>query len=290
MCSTMLLKLKRTYFFLSALFALLKIVSLGCATAPKTTTLARYEYCDGLPDIDESRSRVKTKNNFGAMYCFNSPLTNLFLEDIDGKKLNILEIGPAFGAKTIQILNRGSSVDALEIDEKHLSILQRHVRNYFRKRNLRYDLEIFLGSATELPQAVKNKAGSYDAILSESVFHFLPPQELQKALANAYLLLKPEGKIYIMVSSVYLKHVHQWFLEQKEMAHAWPGFFGNVNSRHADLARLNPNYHFFDHETLQRELAAQGFTVVLNRYVPLPHQEFDLALDGREGLMMVAQK
>lgn len=251
-------------------------------------SISVQEYCQLIGAIDEVRQRVPTLNKFGSNYCFNTKLTEAFLSYCKeaAKPFHVLEVGAAFGIKSAQIVQTGASLTVNDLDPRHLEII-RSTFYALSSRNSHFEnASFFSGNYLNTPLGNNN----FDAILIESVIHFLTPDETLQMADKLYSDLKPGGRIFLIVSSPFLRFISEVHEERKAQNDLWPGYFPDPSVVHPLYVRLHKPYHFFDKETLSKVLIEAGFSIVEARYLPLPHHEYDMGLDGREGLMIIAEK
>jgi 2-polyprenyl-3-methyl-5-hydroxy-6-metoxy-1,4-benzoquinol methylase len=255
-------------------------------------TVSIQDYCELLNSIDPIRQRVLTLNNFGANYCFTTELTEAFLNECQNapEPLHVLEIGAAYGIKSSQIVQTPASFVINDIEPKHLEIIQDNFKVLISKNSNFSKPQFCPGSylKTSLSDLGDKK---FDAILIESVIHFYTPEQTVQMIEKLYNDLNEGGKVFIMVSSPFLRYIHEVYATRKEKGEEWPGYFADLETEVNELfARLHKPYHTFDQETLTNVLVNAGFEILEAHYTALPHHEYQMALDGREGLMIIAKK
>ena len=272
------------------LFLFLSLSS-GLLSAENNPFISMEEYSEMVGNLDSSRNKIRTLNHHGSAYCFKTELTESFLDDCskNSESKHVLEIGCAFGIKSSQIVQTGVFLVANDLDATHLAIMKDTFHLLSKENSCFSRVHYVLGSILDL-EASSFGGDLFDAILIESVLHFMNPDEVQLALKKMHSLLKEGGAVYITVSSPFLKHLVVAYEQEKNKKSLWPGFFTDPESIHPACQRLHKPYHAFDAETLSRELFLAGFEIVEMEYIPIPHQEIDLALDGREGLIVIARK
>ena len=113
-------------------------------------------------------------------------LTNLDRIDFDGKR--VLEIGLGQGADAEQIVKRGGVYSGADLTDESV----KRVKMRFSLRDLPFD-QIEQASALDLPFA----DNSFDIVFSHGVLHHIP--EIRKAQAELKRVLKPEGKLIVML-------------------------------------------------------------------------------------------
>lgn len=132
---------------------------------------------------------INTLNGYGIMTEFNMSITRAFLNDIENK--DVLEIGPAFGRNTKEILKKCKSYTVIDLDQRHLDYI----------RNQGHNESKLITICGKFPYINNLNDNSFDAILIERVIHFTIPSEINELINSLYRILKPGGKCYILTSS-----------------------------------------------------------------------------------------
>lgn len=247
-------------------------------------------YCKMISEIDSERKNIKTLNQRGSAYCFLNKLTQSFLEYCQSNpNARVLEVGCAYGIKSSQIVQTGVYLVANDLEEKHLDIMRQAFAKLSVKNPLFLNVSYIKGDISNIP-LTEFGGKKFDAILVESVLHFLTPHDIQATLKRFNDLLVDNGRVYILTSSPFLNHLVEKYQSNKRNVEKWPGYFEDPEAINSKAARLHKPYHCLDEETLRRELTLAGFLVKESQYLPRPHNENDLALDGREGLVIIAEK
>lgn len=238
---------------------------------------------------EAQQEKIRTLNDYGFAYTFNSPLTELFLAQCGqlGRSGRVLEIGCAYGLKSLQIATCGVELTALDLDPRHIAFAQEHYNNLLEAGHCLGKARFLSGNFLDIEVETLG-ASSFDLISMESVLHFFNPKEVGEALHKIKKVLKPGGLLFLSASSPYLKHFAPLYEEAKARGEPWPGFFNEPGNVHPIDRRLHAPYHTFDIETLQRALTEAGLLPLDIHYVPLLHHELDMALDGREGIVAIA--
>jgi len=235
-------------------------------------------------EIHVKNNRIRTLNEMGGMALYTTKLTEECFKYSPEKK--ILEIGAAFGAKTLQLLRKGAYVTALDIDPKHIE----HVKNKVDEDipELKSNINYLVGDICQISKDINSN--SFDGILIESVLHFMEGDRIRKTLLECYRILKNGGKIFILMSSPHIRYIKDFYNQQVEEGVEWPGCIWEPWKLNPILQRLHPPYHVLDLEELEREVRVTGFQIDKLEYVAVPHREFDLEIDGREGVMCIGVK
>lgn len=218
--------------------------------------------------------RKKTLNGMGSQALYKTELTDNFLLFCKEGPKKVIEIGAAYGFKSQLIVETGANLLAIDIDPEHITSLQSEYPN----------IKAISGDFCNIPL----EKCSYDGILIESVLHFMDGEKIRKLLKKCNSLLVEGGEIFIMMSSPFLKHIDGYYRDR--ITEEFPGFIPNPGDIHSDLARLHSPYHVMDEKVLSRELVNTGFTIKKMKYLQTPHMEYDMEIDGREGIMAIGTK
>lgn len=119
------------------------------------------------------------------------------LEIIEENDLNILSIGistSGFAEIRMAKKNPNSKIIATTIDEKGINI----VKETIDKENLNNQIEVKLEDVTKKSNYPDNY---FDYIYARLVLHYLNNKDLENALEELNRVLKPNGKIFIVVRS-----------------------------------------------------------------------------------------
>jgi SAM-dependent methyltransferase len=257
-------------------------MSVSCLMAAATISLEDYAAMVG--NVDPKTNRIATLNDNGAQMCFTTEITEAFLEHCLGPNCTyVLEIGCAYGVKASQIVQTGVFLVANDIDPRHLNIMKECFDQLSKTspdfKNVRYIEGNF---ATVNQEQIGTR--KYDAILCESVLHFMRPEEVRQTLNIFNTSLNKGGKVYITVVSHYLQPFRETFEANKTNGMEWPGLF-------EDLEGISPViYNVVDEEILARELKNAGFKIVTLKYIPKPLLEKEYQHNNRDWLIAIAEK
>ncbi len=262
----------------------ISIFCMGISSLIAQATVSIEEYAEMIGNVDPKTHRIHTLNDNGSQMCFKTELTEAFLEHCRNLHCTyVLEVGCAYGVKASQIVQTGVFLVANDIDSRHLNIM-RQVFSQLSKtdshfNNVRYIAGNF---ATLSEEQIGNR--KYDAILCESVLHFMSPEELRKTLDLINASLKQGGQVYITVISPYLQPFRETFKTNKASGAEWPGIF-------KDPKGISPVvYNIIDEEILERELRNAGLKVITSKYIQKPSLEKEYQHDGRDWLIAIAEK
>ena len=143
--------------------------------------------------------------------------------------------------------------------------------------------------------------GLHDAIYVGKVFHFLTPDQFETAVKHLFLLLKPKGRVYVTTLSPYLKHYEKFIPEYEKRVKSkekYPGFIKSLRScinvnKNTPLQITNmidDSFLFLDPKTLKEVFENNGFKVLECKFVPLSHRSKLWSYDGREYVIIIAEK
>lgn len=120
------------------------------------------------------------------------------IQILTDKDINILSLGiSTSGSAEIKMAKKNpkAKIIATTIDEKGKNL----VKKIINKENLNNQIEIRLEDVTKKNNYPDN---SFDYIYARLILHYLSNEELKFALKELYRILKPKGKIFIVVRSI----------------------------------------------------------------------------------------
>jgi len=110
----------------------------------------------------------------------------IFVDDLDIKNKDILDIGCGYGWFELSVLKRGcNKIIGTEISEEDLKTAKDNIDNE--------KIEFLEGSATELPFANK----SFDTVVSWEVIEHIPKNTENKMFSEVNRILKNDGVFYL---------------------------------------------------------------------------------------------
>ncbi|WP_139488133.1 non-ribosomal peptide synthetase [Brevibacillus dissolubilis] len=200
---------------------------------------------------------IPTLNRTGVMCEYLIPYSSDFAEYAGICGGEVLDLGCAYGVATIAALEKGARVFAMDLEQKHLDILEQRIDEKFRER-----LSLKQG---KLPD-VDFEDGRFNAIHASRVIHFLSPEEVRLTLSKMYRWLKPGGKIFLSTDSPYFGYWQSKapeYEERKRKGDPWPCFIENVYEHFdpADVVGGPSLINALDPEVFERECLAAGFMV-----------------------------
>ena len=223
---------------------------------------------------------VKTHNPFGGFT--TTPCDSVSQQFIEHAASvaqtggRILEIGAAFGAATLEALDKGVTVFCNDIEPENLAV----VRNRYIETSENGTERSATGDSDKLiliPGALPDELiglpkESFDAILICRVLHFFTGEKIVESLALLSTLLAPNGKIYIVCETPFLKNWQPFIPEfNKRIAEnvEWPGEITNpAEFENSGRAASLPKFvHWITKEVLDRSLSKANFTIESSAYI-----------------------
>ncbi|EPH43453.1 non-ribosomal peptide synthetase [Streptomyces aurantiacus] len=200
---------------------------------------------------------VATLNRTGVMVERLIPYSAEFAEYAGGGDGEVLDLGCAYGVASIAALERGARVVALDMEQKHLDILEQRVNDEARER-----LSLRRGM---LPD-VDFEAGRFTAVHASRVMHFLTPDGVRLTLRKMYDWLAPGGKVFLSSDSPYFGY---WaskaadYEARKRAGDPWPGYIDDVAAHFEEAHVIGgpPLINAIDPDVFRRECEAAGFVV-----------------------------
>jgi SAM-dependent methyltransferase len=210
--------------------------------------------------------------------------------------VHVLEIGAGYGLACNEALKLGAEhYTANDLDVRHLKILARDIKEI----NPDYLANITL-IAGEFPNKVEFLSQRYDAILIARVLHFMTPDKVMTTLKAIYKILKPGGRVYAVMLSLYVRGYTSFIPEFERRIQSkspFPGYVENL-ADFADktiisekaLKNMEKSFLFFDVRAAQCCFEGAGFKVETTLEMPLAYKSQIWQLNGRENIEVIAQK
>jgi SAM-dependent methyltransferase len=237
-----------------------------------------------IPD-DEEGYFVPTLNQMGYATTVLDRYSQSFVVFCAPSK-TVIDIGAAYGAAVLPALSKGATVIANDIDEGHLSAIKQRC-NPENLSKLTLDSRPF-------PDKLDFAPGTFDAILCCRVIHFFSPQLVKKSFEKFAQWLKPEGKLFLICESPYLKNFSAFipiYEKQKAEGHPFPGFIEDAQAFAAARGpHLPKQVHWFDPDVFKSLAQEFKFHVELAEFFARPQFPADIQLDGRESVALIATK
>ena len=241
-------------------------------------------------NFSSSDGLVSTQFNQGFMTTKLDPFSLAFTDYAAKQADWCLEVGAAYGVATLEAISKGAKIIANDLHKIHLEVLNLRCPEEYKK-----NLILSVGKFPNI--GLDNNCCPLGAVLACRVLHFMGKNELTESLKKINSLLKKQGKLFLIVDSPYMGW---WtdcipvFEEKKSLQDKWPGIFQPAkdycNNKEAH-AVLPPLVHWFDTETISKELVNNGFLIekilYINREGIYPQS---CCLDGRESVGVIAVK
>lgn len=272
-----------------------------------------YELNIQIPKPDND-GRIPTLNNKGSAVIASDQmsykllgskdyLASAFLEFIKGKEA--LEIGGCYG-DLMQIALQQSNTTKYtlnDLDERHLFIAAKSMSEKITNGLLDYnctDQSQFIQADISDASQIKN-LGFYDAIYAGNVFLFLTPEQLELAVQHLFLLLKPNGRVYIGTPSPYAKFIEKFapeYMRRIKAKEKNPSFIkklrdyaeikDNMPSRIIDM--LDGSILLLDPATLKEVFKRNGFKILECQYMALPSKSKLWRNNNNGYVILIAKK
>ena len=251
----------------------------------------------------EADGRVQTLNKKGAVTARFSYIERAFLKFGKGKE--ILEIGGCYGDIMLHALKQNNTTRYVlnDLDKRHLFIAAKKLAEKIQDNWLTpesVNRVQFVEADITKADHVKN-FNHYEAILIARVLHFFTPEQLELVVKHLFLLLRPGGRVFVIAITPYVKRFQKFIPEYErrvEAGEAYPGFVGSlrdyVDSTVTTSEQIK-NIHegpflFLDSHTLRAIFERNGFNVLECRTTPLCYKSDSWSYDGRENVILIAQK
>ncbi|MGC1181338.1 class I SAM-dependent methyltransferase [Legionella sp.] len=243
-------------------------------TDPKSVSLIE------APPVRETTGIfTKTHNPFGGFTTAPcDPVSQRFLAHAalsaqHGGK--VLEIGAAFGAATLEAIAKGATVFCNDIDPENLAVVRQRFMETTDdfKESLTGDSSRLILVPGELPNELMGlPEKQFDAILICRVLHFFSGAKIEESLALLSKLLVPNGKIYIVCETPFLKNWQRFipeFNRRVENKEEWPGEITEpAKFESSGRASSLPKFvHWITKEILDRSLLKTGFSIEYSEYI-----------------------
>jgi len=253
-----------------------------------------------LPD-QEDDGRVRTLNKKGSMFQVKDVASESFLGSIQGKK--VLEIGAAYGNILLRSLNLGFKDYVVnDLDPRHLFIAAARVKGQIDNKSVDSNIVDHITFVDcEFGSVCNFQSNSFDSILIARVLHFFTPETISAAISDLYRILNSGGKVYAISTTPYIKRYSKFIPEYEkriQKGDLFPGYVENLGN-YLDLSLIgteelkkvnNGAFMFLDPTVLNREFKKAGFHVHLSKTIPLEYSSKIWQLDGREQVVVVAEK
>ncbi len=262
--------------------------------------------CDELnlkPQTPEADGRTQTLNKKGAATAKFDYASIEFLKFAKGK--SVLEIGGTYGNVMLTALQQSQNTKYTlsDLDGRHLFIAAKRLAEKINENKLSSESAKqvqFIQADITKSQDINN-IGTYEAIFVGRVLHFLTPEQLEMTVKHLFLLLKPAGRIFIVAITPYVKRYESFIPEYERRVAAKeenPGFVqslrayvnANVTTQEQRDNIADEPFFFLDDKVLRSAFENNGFRVIESTMKPLTYASVSWALDGRENVILIAEK
>jgi SAM-dependent methyltransferase len=262
--------------------------------------------CDELnlkPQTPEADGRTQTLNKKGAATAKFDYASIEFLKFAKGK--SVLEIGGTYGNVMLTALQQSQNTKYTlsDLDGRHLFIAAKRLAEKINENKLDMDSAKqvqFIQADITKDQDISN-IGTYEAIFVGRVLHYLTPEQLEVTVKHLFLLLKPAGRIFVVAITPYVKRYESFIPEYERRVGAGEKNPGFVQSLQPYLNRdvttesqckniTDDPFFFLDDKVLRSVFEKNGFRVIESTMKPLSYVSTSWALDGRENVILIAEK
>jgi len=226
----------------------------------KVTTVSDETFSNVTSDINEVvPGAIATKNKTGYMF---KELSDISKEFIDHSKTayRVMDIGCAYGVSSIPVISyEKPEVFCVDSSKEHLDILASSIAPSQRK--------YFFPMVKAFPAETQFGDNQFDAIHISNVLHFIKANDMEDALAKCYSWLKPGGKLYLNIASIYWPSFEEFipiYEERKAKGLRWAGEIVDAHKyipksfTKEERASKSPFLHLFKKGDLERELTNVG--------------------------------
>jgi SAM-dependent methyltransferase len=232
---------------------------------------------------------VPTNNGYGWTSTIPNQVTVALLEWLSkGKEPSplVLDVGPGLGVATLPLLETGARVIALDLEESHLAT----IRQETERRSISNRLTTVVG---RFPGSLQFE--ELDAIHCSNVLHFLPGSEIEIGASKMYEWLKPGGKVFLQVGTIYAGHIKRLlpvFEKRRQAGVLWAGETHEAKEYvAADYREATPAFmNYLDGLPLSKTFAQEGFRIERSWYYTRTGLPDAFRWDGREHYGMIMKR
>lgn len=258
--------------------------------------LQKYTELELRLPTPEDDGRIQTLNKKGAMSPYFDEATTKFMGFAKNKK--VLEVGGAYGNVMREVLKKypNTIYHLNDLDERHLFIAAREIKLSKVKAQALKNIKFISDDICKLQTTNK-----YDAILIARVLHFFSPKQMESALANIFNILNPGGRVYTVAITPYVKRYKSFIPEyEKRLARneLYPGYVKSLRAwlneevtNHAQNTQIaDEPFMFLGDKVIMRFFKDAGFKILECKMVDLGYPSSSWSLDGRENVILIAEK
>lgn len=206
----------------------------------------------------QNGDKIATLNKTGYMKVELDEFSEQFIIDAKNSIHPVLELGSAYGASAVKVLEQGGTIIANDISKEHLSVLYHNSPNSHRKR-------LYLNN-NSFPVQTNFPANSISGVLLCRMAHFLKGEEIELGINKIHNWLIPGGKLYFVSLSPYHHLLREKFLpiykQRFKDGDKWPGIITSMQEYNPSEKDDIPNFlHVFDIEIMSALLERHGFAI-----------------------------
>jgi len=229
---------------------------------------------------------IPTLNAMGHMFAHTDAFTQDFITYAIAHCEHVADIGPAFGIASLPVVNTGIQTTVVDLEQGHIDYIRAHTDP---------DMLKFLHSYVgHFPKTVTLPPNAFGAILVSRVLHFFDVDSMVFALSHLYDALLPGGRLYFISTTPFIKIYENFipvYLARRSNHVKWPGIMNNIHEYAPHRAHQLPSYiNLMDLPEAKALLERLDFKIIRSGYIPAPPGQFDISLDGREHIGIVAEK
>jgi SAM-dependent methyltransferase len=231
---------------------------------------------------------ITTLNRMGYMLAKPDTFNQAFIDFATIVEAPVLEIGCAYGVATIPALEKGASVIANDLDERHLTLLKSYAPPSSLER-----LQLKPG---RMPEDLDFPQESLGAVLASRVLNFVHPTKLEQSFHLIFKWLKKGGKFFYLGGSPW-SGTYARFLPQydhnKRKGIPWPGFIGNIKvyASPERAANLPQFVTLLDKDEVKNLMEQAGFKIQTLSYAAVDEENPpEMKLDGHEYIGAIGVK
>ena len=231
---------------------------------------------------------ISTLNKMGYMLAKPETLNQAFIDFALIAEAPVLDIGCAYGVAAIPALEKGATVIANDLDERHLTLLVSQVPVSSLER-LRF-------KPGRMPDDLDFPEGSLGAVLTSRVLNFIHPTKLEESFHKIFKWLRKEGRFFYLGGSPWFGTYRSFiplYKKNKKKRTLWPGFIENVREYASPERATNlPEFvTLLDKDEVKHLMTQAGFTIQALSYASVDAENPQgMKWDGREYISAIGVK
>lgn len=239
-----------------------------------------------LPPLDPKTGFFPTLNRMGGMSPTLDRYSGAFVEFAAAAPGMVLDVGAAYGVASLAALDRGARVLAMDLEARHLELLEGRAPEAHRSR-----LTVRAG---RFPEDLELSEGCLGAALLARMLHFLDGVSIDAGFRKLGRWMAPGGKVFGLAVTPFLQKLVSFmptYEERRVRGERWPGLIEDVSVFDPEgAAGLPAMMNFLDPEVLERTFRESGFEVEEMQLFSRPEHVGEMRLDGRELVGFVARR